>query len=142
MDTENKTPEGTPDPRRANLRPPWTPETAPNSPGRGGRPKGSGLKTLREAFTAELARAVGPKDARTIAEVLAEQAAKFARKGDSRYMEIIRRVTEGDRVALTGPNGEPLNMGAVIVIEEVIAAPEPSKPSLTVEHVNGNGHAR
>lgn len=147
------TPEENPDPRRANLRPPWTSETAPRDPARGGgRPKGSGLKTLREAFTAQLAKAKTKSSERTIAEAIAEKSLKLAMDGDPRHLEIAHRITGADRFEHTGANGEPLGPNVLVIRRVVQAAPpaesnrvanavQPSTNSHANGNSNGNGHA-
>lgn len=100
MDTERENSAENPK-RKSGLRPPWTSETHPRKPGPG-RPKGSGSKTLRDAMHAQLAAACGKDGKRTTAEAITAASMKAALKGDHKHLEIIRRITEGDRVEHTG----------------------------------------
>lgn len=144
MNAPDEKPDGKPG--HQNLRPPWTAETAPRVPGPG-RPKGSGLKTLKDAFTAELAKASSKRNERTIAETIAEKSLKLAMQGDARHLEIAHRITGAERVELTGPNGEPLGPN-VLVIRRVVQSGPPAESNRVASavqpstngHANGNGN--
>ena len=51
---------------------------------------------------AQLAAASSQHDKRTTAEAITATAMKLAKKGDHKHLEIIRRITEGDRVEHSG----------------------------------------
>lgn len=95
MKTPDENTEQKPDPRRANLRPPWTPETAPGKPGPG-RPKGS--VALSAAYRAGLAE-IPMRKRRTAADLIAANLLKLASSKGKLAVQAareIRQATEGD----------------------------------------------
>lgn len=92
----------------ANLKPPWTSETAPRN---GGRPKGSRSlpHLIRDVLNQE-------HNGKKLAHALAEKIVKEALKGDNYKIKVILEYLSGkpaQRLEHTGADGEPIRSESI-----------------------------
>jgi uncharacterized protein (UPF0333 family) len=85
-------------------------------------------------MTAQLADATSAKEKRSKAESISATALKLAAKGDHKHLEIIRRITEGDRLEVNG---------SIIVLSWPDDAERPSEATSRLDAIigsNGSGN--